>query len=115
MKLEMVRGTLDMLVLRSLMGGPRHGYDVAAWLRQTTGGALTVEEGSLYPALHRLARKGWTEADWGTSEKGQRAKFYTITPDGRDQLQKVTARWSDFVSAVTLVLNAPLSGDATAT
>ena len=105
--MELVKGTLDMLILRALLVGPNHGYGVARWLHRTTRGALDVEEGSLYPALHRLARKGFTTAEWGVSDQGQRAKFYTLTPAGRARLDEATQGWERFVSTVALVLDAP--------
>src|SRR5438105_12178409 len=100
---DQLHGTLDALVLKTLTFGPRHGYDIVRWLRDQTRDALVVEEGSLYPALYRMERDGWIEADWGTSELGRKAKVYSLTPKGRRQLR---AQAEEFASFVTLV--APL-------
>ena len=99
-----LHGTLDALVLKTLSWGPRHGYAIARWLEDTSGEELVIEEGSLYPSLYRMERKGWIEAEWGTSELGRRAKFYRLTPRGRKQLAAQTAEWSRFASAVSRVL-----------
>jgi len=106
MRLDLVQGTLDMLVLKALAWGPRHGYDIARWLQQTTDDALTVEEGSLYPALHRMSRRGWLKAEWGLSENNRRAKYYTLTAQGRQQLHSEAATWGEFIDAVAKVLHA---------
>jgi transcriptional regulator len=100
----MLHGTLDALILKTLSRGPRHGYGVAAWIEETTGEAVIVEEGSLYPALYRMERRGLIEAEWGTSELGRKAKFYRITPHGRRQLAADTAQWARFSAAVSKVL-----------
>ena len=104
MEKDRLHGTLDALVLKTLSWGPRHGYAIARWLEDTTGETLKVEEGSLYPALYRLEKRGWIEAEWGMSEIGRKAKIYTLTPDGRRQLKAETAQWAEFVRAVSLVL-----------
>src|SRR5690349_7591928 len=101
---ELVHGTLDALILKTLSWGPRHGYAIARWLEDTTDDAIQVEEGSLYPALYRLERRGLIEAEWGTSEIGRKAKIYRLTPAGRRQLRAETADWAAFVSAVSAVL-----------
>ena len=101
---DRLHGTLDALVLKSLVGGPRHGYAIARWLEETTQNAIRVEEGSLYPALYRMEKRGWLEAEWGMSEIGRKAKLYKLTTVGRRQLKTETAEWSDFVRAVSLVL-----------
>jgi len=101
---DRLHGTLDALVLKTLTWRPRHGYAIARWLEDTTGNALQIEEGSLYPALYRMERKGWIEAEWGMSELGRKAKFYKLTPHGRRQLKAETAEWSAFARAVALVL-----------
>jgi PadR family transcriptional regulator, regulatory protein PadR len=101
---DRLHGTLDALVLKSLVGGPRHGYAIARWLEDTTQNAIKVEEGSLYPALYRMEKRGWLEAEWGTSEIGRKAKLYKLTTVGRRQLKTETAEWTDFVRAVSLVL-----------
>ena len=101
---ELLQGTLDVLVLKTLSWGPRHGYAVVRWIEQVTGAVLVVEEGSLYPALHRLERKGWISAEWGLSENNRRAKYYALTPAGRQQLRAQTANWQRFATAVSQVL-----------
>lgn len=98
------QGTLDLMVLRTLALGPRHGYGIARWIEDATDEAVVVEEGSLYPALYRMERRGWIDAEWGTSELGRKAKFYRITPVGRRQLAADVAQWSRFASAVSKVL-----------
>ena len=97
-------GTLDTLVLRTLTFGPRHGYAVLRWIREQTNNQLQIEEGSLYPALYRMERDGWIEADWGTSELGRKAKFYSITKKGRQRLRAKTAEFATFVQAVSPLL-----------
>jgi transcriptional regulator len=99
-----LHGTLDALVLKTLTFGPRHGYAIVGWLREQTRDALIVEEGSLYPALYRMERDGWIEADWGTSELGRKAKFYQITDKGRRQLRAETKDFACFVAAVAPLL-----------
>lgn len=100
----LMHGALEALVLKTLAGGPRHGYAVARWLQDTTDSALVIEEGSLYPALYRLEERGWVESFWGTSELGRRAKFYRLTPAGREQLRERTREWERFAAAVSHVL-----------
>lgn len=100
----MLHGTLDALILKTLSRGVRHGYGIARWIEEATDEAVIVEEGSLYPALYRMERRGWIEAEWGTSELGRRAKFYRITAKGRRQLAAETAQWSRFAAAVSSVL-----------
>src|ERR671921_2297779 len=91
-----LHGTLDALVLKTLSWGPRHGYAIARWLEDTTSDALQIEEGSLYPALYRLERRGLIEASWGTSEIGKRIKIYALTKLGRAELKLESAEWSQF-------------------
>lgn len=100
----MLHGTLDALVLKTLSLGPRHGYGIAKWIEETTNEAVTVEEGSLYPSLYRMERRGWIAAEWGTSELGRRAKFYRITATGRRQLASETREWARFATAVSSIL-----------
>ena len=100
----MLHGTLDALILKTLTWGERHGYGVAAWIEETTGEAVIVEEGSLYPALYRMERRGWIEASWGTSELGRKAKFYRITARGRRQLAADTEQWARFAAGVSKIL-----------
>ncbi len=102
--LDLLQGTLDVLLLKTLSWGPRHGYAIARWIRQTTEDVLRIEEGALYPALHRMERKGWIEAEWGLSENNRRAKFYQLTPRGRQQLSAESATWSTYAAAVAKVL-----------
>ncbi len=101
---SMLHGTLDALILKTLSRGARHGYGIARWIEEETDQALAVEEGSLYPALYRMERRGWIEAEWGTSELGRKAKFYRITSSGRHQLAADTAQWARFAAAVSKVL-----------
>ena len=101
-----ISGTLDLLILKTLTWGPRHGYAIARWLEDTTNDALQIEEGSLYPALYRLERRGLIEASWGTSEIGKRIKIYALTKAGRAQLKSESAEWSQFSAAVAKVMGA---------
>jgi transcriptional regulator len=100
----LLHGTLDALILKTLAAGPRHGYAIARFIEDTTGDALLVEEGSLYPALYRMERRGWVEAEWGISELGRRAKVYRITDEGRAQLAAEMATWKRFSAGVSKVL-----------
>ena len=102
--LDLLQGTLDLLVLKALAWGPRHGYAVATWIRERSGEQLLVEEGALYPALHRLERRGWLAAEWGLSENNRRAKYYRLTPKGRTQLRAELSLWERYVGAVGKVL-----------
>ena len=99
----LLHGTLDALILKTLAGGPRHGYAIAKFIEDTTGDALMVEEGSLYPALYRLERRGWVEAEWGISELGRRAKVYRLTDAGHTQLAAEMATWRRFAAGVSKV------------
>ena len=108
-KAEILKGTLDMLILSSLAEGARHGYGIAQWLEDTSQGLLEIEQGSLYPALYRMEEKGWISARWGTTELGRKAKFYQLTPRGQERLEEETAGWKRLVRAVQLVLQ-PQSG-----
>jgi len=103
---DLLQGTLDVLVLKALSWGPMHGYGVARWLQQTTHDVLSIEEGSLYPALHRMERRGWIASDWGLSENNRRAKYYKLTTEGRRQLRAESSTWSVFSEAVSKVLTA---------
>jgi PadR family transcriptional regulator PadR len=102
--LDLLQGTLDVLVLKTLSWGPRHGYAVAAWIRDTTEDDLQVEEGALYTALHRMEKRGWIESEWGLSENNRKAKYYELTPAGRQQLRAQTTRWTRYAQAVFKVL-----------
>lgn len=101
---DILQGTLDLLILKTLSWGPRHGYAIARWLELSSDESLRVEEGSLYPALYRMERKGWIEAEWGRSELGRRAKFYQLTKAGRARLRDEMARWRRMSGAVTKVI-----------
>jgi transcriptional regulator len=105
--IEVLRGTLDLLILKAVSWGPSHGYAIARWIEQAANDVLRIEEGSLYPALHRLETRGWIAAEWGTSENNRRAKFYTLTSKGRAQLRVEAANWTRFAHAVFAVLEAP--------
>lgn len=105
-KTALLQGTLDMLILRSLQRGPSHGYDVARWIQAASNDALVVEEGSLYPALHRMERRGWIVSEWGKSLSNRRAKYYKLTPSGRAQLQREVHAWEALVQSISLVLSA---------
>jgi transcriptional regulator len=100
----LLHGALDALILKTLARGASHGYAIARFIEDTSGDALLVEDGSLYPALYRLERRGWVEAEWGTSELGRRAKLYRLTPAGREQLRAETATWRRFAAGVSKVL-----------
>jgi PadR family transcriptional regulator, regulatory protein PadR len=104
--LDVVRGTLDVLILKSLSWGPLHGYAITSTIRRQTDDALLVEEGTLYPALHRLEAKGWIDAEWGSSENNRRAKYYSLTAEGRRRLREESKTWQAYVDAVTKVLTA---------
>ena len=101
---DRLKGTLDALVLKTLAAGPRHGYAIARWLEDATRQAIQIELGSIYPALYRMERRGWIEAEWGMSELGRKAKFYKLTAQGRRQLKVETAEWTEFAKAISLVL-----------
>jgi PadR family transcriptional regulator, regulatory protein PadR len=101
---DLLHGTLDMLILRTLRWGPQHGYAIAQTIRAQSSEVLQVEAGSLYPALQRLAKKGWVTGKWGQTEANQRAKFYTITPEGKQQLGREESRWSELVQAIGRVM-----------
>ena len=104
---DILRGTLDLLVLKALSFRPAHGYAVARWIEQATGDALAVGEGTLYPALHRLEERRWISASWGTSENNRQAKFYELTKTGRARLDIETENWRRYAAAVFAALKAP--------
>ena len=104
-RVELLQGTLDLLILRTLLAGPAHGHAVAKYIQRTSEDLLQVETGSLYPALHRLEAKGWIAASWELSEKGKRARFYRLTPLGRKQLGAERSKWESFSRAIALILN----------
>ena len=97
-------GTLDALILKTLAGGPRHGYAIAKFIEEASDETVIVEEGSLYPALYRMERRGWVEAEWGMSELGRRAKLYRLTKEGRAQLAAESATWRQFSAGVSKIL-----------
>lgn len=101
---EMVQGTLDMLILRTLITGPAHGHTIAQVIEHGSNNVLEVEQGSLYPALHRLEHRGWVTSYWGASENNRRAKFYKLTAAGRKQLTAKTDRWRSVVAAISRIL-----------
>ena len=104
--LELLQGTLDVLVLKALVFGPRHGYAVARWIRDTSDETLVVEDRALYVALHRLEDRGWVESEWGLSENNRKAKYYELTAAGRGALRAQTARWTRYAAAVHKILHA---------
>jgi len=101
---DLLQGTLDVLVLRTLAGGPMHGWGIAQRIQQVSEDVLCVNQGSLYPALHRLEGEGWIDAEWGTSENNRKAKFYRLTRSGRKRLEEETAMWERLAAAVARVL-----------
>ena len=105
-ELDLVRGTLDLLILKTLSWGPMHGYAVVQSLERTTGDRLQVDEGALYPALHRMEQKGWLDADWGITDKNRKAKYYRLTRAGRQALNAEQRKWARYTEAVGMVLAA---------
>jgi PadR family transcriptional regulator PadR len=106
-KTDLMQGTLDLLILRTLRAGAQHGYAIAHHIQETSDGFLQVEEGSLYPALHRMEKRGWIEAEWGLSDSRRKAKFYSLTTAGRAQLKTKTKTWQSLVGAIASVLKSP--------
>jgi transcriptional regulator len=105
-QIDLLRSALDLLILKALAWGPRHGYAVAEWIEDATNDALSLEEGTLYPALHRLERKGWVQSEWGVSESNRKAKFYRITAAGRAQFRSQAPMWHRFADAIAAALRA---------
>jgi PadR family transcriptional regulator, regulatory protein PadR len=101
---DLLQGTLDLLILRTISGEPKHGWAIAKRIQQISKDVLQVQQGSLYPALHRLEQQGWIRAKWSESETGRQAKFYSLTPAGRAQLEKETGSWERLSTAINLVL-----------
>ena len=99
-ELSLIRGTLDLLVLKAIESEARHGYAISQWIKTVTSGVLLVEEGSLYPALHRIERKGWIRATWGVSDSGRRARFYELTRSGRERLEDEIRMWNRYAEAI---------------
>ena len=110
-RIELLQGTLDMLILQTLQWGPQHGYGMVQALRLHSGEVLQVEKGSLYPALHRLERQGWVRSEWKQTESNQRAKFYRITASGKKQLASDLNRWEQIVGAVTAIMEREPEGN----
>ncbi|HEY2376933.1 MAG TPA: PadR family transcriptional regulator [Gemmatimonadaceae bacterium] len=104
--LDLLQGTLDLLVLKALTFGPRHGYAIGQWLRESSDRTLNIEEGALYTALHRMEQRRWLSAEWGLSETNRKAKFYSLSALGRRQLRDKTTTWSAYAGAVFKVLQA---------
>src|SRR5580692_8932837 len=103
-KIELPQGTLDLLILRTLLTGPQHGWAISERVQQVSSDALSIQQGSLYPALHRLERRGWIKPEWGTSENNRRAKYYKLTRTGEKQLERETEAWRKLTVAVAQVL-----------
>ena len=101
---DLFTGTLDLLILKAVSWGPRHGYAIGRWIRETTADDVVVQEGALYPALHRLERRGWLAEQWGVTDTGREAKYYSLTSDGRAHLRAESKRWARFSSAVSRAL-----------
>ena len=104
-RLELLQGTLDMLILRTLQWGPQHGHGIGQAIRQQSDALLNVETGSLYPALHRLEKRGWLKSEWGVSEANQRARYYQLTAAGKKQLVREEDRWARLVDAIGRIMN----------
>ncbi|MBL8985515.1 MAG: PadR family transcriptional regulator [Gemmatimonadetes bacterium] len=103
---ELLQGTLDFLILKTLTWGPMHGFEISRWIKRTTEDALEVEEGALYPALHRMERKGWLEAEWAMTEQSRRAKYYRLTRAGRERLRAQDTEWRRYVAVVGKIIAA---------
>ena len=108
--LELLQGTLDVLILKTLSWGPRHGYAIARWIRETSDEAIAVEDRALYLALHRLEDRGWVASEWGLSENNRRATFYALTPDGRRQLRAKVSHWDRYAAAIFKIVRAADAG-----
>lgn len=104
-QMNLLQGTLDVLVLKALAHSPRHGYGVAQWVHNTTDGTLQVEDGALYTSLHRMEKRGWVAAEWGISDNNRRAKYYSLTKAGRAELAKASGDWARYAEAVFKVLD----------
>jgi transcriptional regulator len=114
--LDLLQGPLDILVLRALTFGPMHGYAIARFIRDGSNGTFRILDGALYTALHRMEEREWLAAEWGSSDRGKRAKFYRLTPSGRRALRRETAEWDEYVSAFARVMRAtPAGGNGSGT
>jgi transcriptional regulator len=113
-RLEIMQGTLDLIILRTLRWGPMHGHGIAKFIQRTSGDTFRIEHGSLYPALQRLLQEGWVAADWGTSTNNRRARFYRLTAAGRKQLSTEHSKWERFSEAIARILSPTSSEDADA-
>jgi len=102
--LELIKGTLDVVILKTIEARPRHGYGISRWVREATGRDLSIDEGALYPALRRLEKRGYVESEWGVSDTGREAKFYRLTEAGRKELSSGVSHWQRYVSAMSRVL-----------
>lgn len=111
-RIELLQGTLDLIILQTLRWGPRHGYGLAQMIRATSREALRVETGSLYPALQRLEKQKWISADWDVSENGQRVRVYRLTAKGRKQLQSEVSRWEELSSAIARIMTPPRESES---
>ena len=105
-RVSILKGAMDLLILKALSWGPMHGYSVSYWVRQVTEETFDIQEGALYPALHRLEEKGWIDSEWGLSENNRQAKYYALTPLGRKQLRHELSTWARFAEAVGKVVHA---------
>jgi len=101
---RLLQGTLDVLILKALQSGPRHGYALSTWIRETTEGVLQIEDGALYTALHRMEKRKWLNAEWRLSETNRRVKTYSLTAEGREQLETRSDTWNEYAAAVAKVL-----------
>jgi len=110
-RVELLQGTLDMLILQTLQWGPEHGHGIGQAIRQRSDELLKIETGSLYPALHRLVKRGWLKSEWGVSDSNQRAKFYRLTAAGRTQLTREQDKWSQLVHAIGRVMSPVRTGE----
>lgn len=104
--LDLIRGTFDLIILKTLSWGPMHGLGVLRWIEEITEQRLQIEEGALYPALHRLEQRGWLDSEWGYSENNRKAKYYRLTPQGRRRLAAEVSKWSRYTEAVGMILAA---------
>jgi PadR family transcriptional regulator PadR len=106
-ELDILLGTLDVLILKTLSWGPAHGYGIARWIRESSGQTFRILDGALYTSLHRMEERGWIEADWGHTDQGKRAKFYRLSTAGRRQLRLETAQWERYAAGVAAVFSSP--------